>query len=53
MFKFKCTDCGKIISGRNEYEAEVKFDMHCDKEHPFTPEELEELLKEQEKRDKK
>jgi hypothetical protein len=30
MIKFKCTDCGKIIKGNTEYDAEVAFDLHCE-----------------------
>jgi hypothetical protein len=26
--KIQCSRCKKIITGRDEYEAEVKFDLH-------------------------
>ena len=34
MNQFKCTRCGEVVSGHDEYEAEVAFDNHECKNMP-------------------
>ena len=44
----ECSDCGWKRTFDDEYQSEIAFDRHCDEEHPFTPEELKELTKDEE-----
>jgi len=46
MIKFKCKQCGKIIKGKTEYDAEVNFEYHkCINLTPINELSDDELLK--------
>jgi hypothetical protein len=30
----QCSDCDWEVTCHNEYESEIAFDRHCDKDHP-------------------